>query len=757
MHIVPSCSPPHAKSSQADMVLLAGDIFHDNKPSRRAMQRALEVMRDHCLGDREVQIEVVSDPNTNFHNKYKTVNYEDPNYNVQLPVFAIHGNHDDPAGDGGLAPLDLLSSANLVNYFGRARDIENIVLSPILLKKGATRLALYGLGHVRDERLSRCFERKTVKVAKPQDSGSWFNILAVHQNRHVRGVMGAQGIKKGYIKEAQLPSCMDLVIWGHEHECQIGSGMNALQGSSENQFTVIQPGSTVATSLVEGEAKPKHVALLQVHREQWKLDALPLASVRPFAIRDVCLEAQPDDTDLSSEEAMMDFLEEQAIELIEELAARQVSAEESADGRTTLPLIRLRVDYTGFSTCNPQKFGQRFVSKVANPGEILLFQRKAKKQPARSEADSKSAAEAPTDREDASAHIQHILTDFLHGGKEQLRLLSQQDLNTAVFEDYVGRDNKGAIAQAILTTLTKTQEFLAKQSYGAVDRNAKELAIEDMLFKRKAGSAKGAAAGGRAAGAAAGAGAGGGGREADGGDVDVENDVASCTGGRAGGRGGAAARNRGVSHGGTAPAAGGARRGTTRDDGDSGADDLFDDDDDDGLGGGGMDNLDSSAAAAPKARGRGKSRGAAASARGASAQGRGTTVTRGRGARQTKLNLVGGSSAASAVDIDDDDDTPPPRASQASKRATATTAAHGASSATGAAAHASPMRPAKRGAASAATSRMAKAQRTAASTNGGSDYDDDDEYIDDADNEVSTAAPSSRTGGSFANPRRRYK
>ena len=26
------------------------------------------------------------------------MNYEDSNYNVSIPVFTIHGNHDDPAG-----------------------------------------------------------------------------------------------------------------------------------------------------------------------------------------------------------------------------------------------------------------------------------------------------------------------------------------------------------------------------------------------------------------------------------------------------------------------------------------------------------------------------------------------------------------------------------------------------------------------------------------------------------------------------------
>ena len=26
------------------------------------------------------------------------VNYEDPDINVAIPVFSIHGNHDDPSG-----------------------------------------------------------------------------------------------------------------------------------------------------------------------------------------------------------------------------------------------------------------------------------------------------------------------------------------------------------------------------------------------------------------------------------------------------------------------------------------------------------------------------------------------------------------------------------------------------------------------------------------------------------------------------------
>jgi double-strand break repair protein MRE11 len=33
------------------------------------------------------------------------------------------------------------------------------------------------------------------------------------------------------------------------------------------------------------------------------------------------------------------------------------------------------VDYTGFTTINTQRFGQRFVGRVANPNDIILWQK----------------------------------------------------------------------------------------------------------------------------------------------------------------------------------------------------------------------------------------------------------------------------------------------------------------------------------------------------------------------------------------------
>jgi double-strand break repair protein MRE11 len=72
----------------------------------------MELLRQYCFGDRPVNLEILSDQSLNFHSKYFTiladsaqrsfrfgcVNFEDPNFNIEIPIFSIHGNHDDPAG-----------------------------------------------------------------------------------------------------------------------------------------------------------------------------------------------------------------------------------------------------------------------------------------------------------------------------------------------------------------------------------------------------------------------------------------------------------------------------------------------------------------------------------------------------------------------------------------------------------------------------------------------------------------------------------
>lgn len=80
--------------------------------------------------------------------------------------------------------MDILGVSNFVNYFGKVEDVSDITVYPILLRKGETYLALYGLGNIRDERLYRTFIQKKVQFMRPVEAQEkWFNLFVLHQNR----------------------------------------------------------------------------------------------------------------------------------------------------------------------------------------------------------------------------------------------------------------------------------------------------------------------------------------------------------------------------------------------------------------------------------------------------------------------------------------------------------------------------------------------------------------------------------------------
>nr|XP_048699174.1 double-strand break repair protein MRE11 isoform X3 [Caretta caretta] len=186
----------HAQQKEVDFILLGGDLFHENKPSRKTLHTCVELLRKYCMGDHPVQFEILSDQSVNFgFSKFPWVNYQDGNLNISIPVFSIHGNHDDPTGADALCALDILSSAGLLNHFGRSSSVEKIDISPILLHKGSTKIALYGLGSIPDERLYRMFVNKQVTMLRPkEDEDNWFNLFVIHQNRHI-GLLHIKGKK----------------------------------------------------------------------------------------------------------------------------------------------------------------------------------------------------------------------------------------------------------------------------------------------------------------------------------------------------------------------------------------------------------------------------------------------------------------------------------------------------------------------------------------------------------------------------------
>lgn len=358
------------------MVLLAGDLFHDNKPSRKAMYQVMRTLRKNCLGMRPCELEFLSDANEIFEGAFNHVNYEDPDINISIPVFSIHGNHDDPSGDGHFCSLDLLQCAGLVNYFGRIAEADNIEARPVLLQKGQTKLALYGLSNVRDERMFRTFRDHKVKWFRPNvQKTDWFNVLAVHQNHHAHTATS-------YLPENVLPDWLDLVVWGHEHECLIEPKQNP-----ETGFHVMQPGSSVATSLVHGEAVQKHVAIVSVTGRDFTVEKITLKTVRPFVARDIVLANEKRFKGLDKKSDNRQEVTRRLIEVVDEMieqanaAWQAIHEDDEEPPEQPLPLIRLRVEYTApdggkFDCENPQRFSNRFIGRVANTNDVVCFHRK---------------------------------------------------------------------------------------------------------------------------------------------------------------------------------------------------------------------------------------------------------------------------------------------------------------------------------------------------------------------------------------------
>ncbi|XP_051813454.1 double-strand break repair protein MRE11 [Acanthochromis polyacanthus] len=440
-----------AKTNQVDFILLGGDLFHENKPSRRCLHQCISMLRQYCMGDSPVRFNILSDQTVNFNTtQFPWVNYQDENLNVSIPVFSIHGNHDDPTGAEGLCALDLLSASGLVNHFGHSRSVERIEISPILLQKGSTKLALYGLGSIPDERLYRMFVNNQVTMLRPkEDQDEWFNLFTIHQNRSRHG-------PTNYIPEQFLDDFLDLVVWGHEHECLIAPARNEQQ-----LFYVTQPGSSVATSLSPGEATKKHIGLLKVKGRKMNLQKIPLKTVRQFFIQDVVLGDYQDlftpDTPHATKK-VEEFCYAKVTEMLEEAERERLGCPLTPEK----PLIRLRVDYSGgFETFNTARFSQRFVDRVANPKDIIHFlRRREQKEDIKDEFNVDYNKLVKTTAVEG-LRAEDLVKRYFEAAEQkvQLSLLTEQGMGKAI-QEFVDKDEKDAIEELSTYQLEKTQRHL---------------------------------------------------------------------------------------------------------------------------------------------------------------------------------------------------------------------------------------------------------------------------------------------------------
>nr|XP_020038984.1 double-strand break repair protein MRE11A isoform X4 [Castor canadensis] len=370
-----------AQENEVDFILLGGDLFHENKPSRKTLHTCLELLRKYCMGDRPVQFEIISDQSVNF-----------------------------------------------------------------------------GFRSIPDERLYRMFVNKKVTMLRPkEDENSWFNLFVIHQNRSKHG-------STNFIPEQFLDDFIDLIIWGHEHECKIAPTKNEQQ-----LFYVSQPGSSVVTSLSPGEAVKKHVGLLRIKGRKMNMQKIPLRSVRQFFMEDVVLANHsdifnPDNPKVT--QAIQNFCLEKVEEMLENAERERLGNSQQPEK----PLIRLRVDYSGgFEPFNVLRFSQKFVDRVANPKDIIhFFRHREQKEKTGEEIHFGKLITKPS--EGTTLRVEDLVKQYFQTAEKnvQLSLLTERGMGEAV-QEFVDKEEKDAIEELVKYQLEKTQRFLKERHVDALE------------------------------------------------------------------------------------------------------------------------------------------------------------------------------------------------------------------------------------------------------------------------------------------------
>lgn len=148
-------------------------------------------------------------------------------------------------------------------------------------------------------------------------------------------------------------------------------------------------------------------------------------------------------------------------------------------GPTRLPLIRLRVEYSGFDTINATRFGKAFVGRVANPGDILLFYRKkttslfGSRLALRSAVETELLARAtripdPMDQ----SNMEELISSYL--GQEILapHVLVDRDFQDAL-RKFVEKEETDAFAQLLTGSMKGMEKYLAETK----DADSRQLAV----------------------------------------------------------------------------------------------------------------------------------------------------------------------------------------------------------------------------------------------------------------------------------------
>ena len=242
------------KAIDADVILIAGDIFDSRLPKTGVWAKAIKILVKPLLRESSGVKLVQSSKDLKEISK-RTLQH--------LPVVVLHGTHERRGKD----------EVNAVEALDNAGLLIHLHCQTVVFEKNRIKIAVHGMSGVPER-----FAKDVLQQWNPKPVEGCFNILMLHQSIDP---FIYSPLEPPSLNLSNLPKGFDLIVDGHLH----------IPGQEKTDNTIIVfPGSTIVTQLELNEAETEK-GIYQIDLDQnIKINFVPLENNRKFFYKEIKLE-----------------------------------------------------------------------------------------------------------------------------------------------------------------------------------------------------------------------------------------------------------------------------------------------------------------------------------------------------------------------------------------------------------------------------------------------------------------------------------
>lgn len=235
------------KSTDCDLILIAGDLFDSRSPRTTVWARAISLLTKPIVWKSGAKMVDTNKKLNGVHERNLG----------SVPIICLHGNHDRRMRD----------ETNAVQALDSAGMLLHLHKEFVVFEKDGVKVAIHGMSSVPER-----FAKSVLGEWNPKPVPGCFNILVIHQNvyPYVYSPLDPPSIRL-----EDLPRGFDLILDGHIHT-------KVIDKVGDTPFMIL--GSTVATQFDKKEAgsnKGFHKIVFESGK-QAETEFIPLEGNRRF-------------------------------------------------------------------------------------------------------------------------------------------------------------------------------------------------------------------------------------------------------------------------------------------------------------------------------------------------------------------------------------------------------------------------------------------------------------------------------------------